>query len=285
MTTSAASRIGWIGLGNIGLPMAERVLAAGLPLTVWARRRDGAQALLHAGARWADDPATLARDGGIVATVVGGPDDVEALHAQMMPAARPGTLFVDMTTAAPRTATASCALAARCGVRSIDAPVTGGVAGARRGTLTSFVGGDADAIERARPLLAACSARIVPCGAAGSGYRVKLVNQTMIGGVLLGLADGTRLARAAGIGAEALQSALAGGTAAGFLFDAYLARMMNGAGPVSFTLGLLRKDLRLAREESQSLGLQAPLLDAAIAALDAAVARHGASAGVQMLAA
>lgn len=287
MTTASGTvtRIGWIGLGHIGRPMAERVLAAGLPLTVWARRREAAVPLLERGAAWAEDPAALARDSDLVATIVGGPDDVEALHAALMPAARPGTLFLDMTTAAPRTAAACAALAARCGVAVLEAPVTGGVAGAQRGTLTSFVGGDADALERARPLLAAYSARIVHCGAAGSGYRVKLVNQTMIGGTLLGLAEGARLARAAGFTAEALQPALAGGTAAGFLFDAYLARMMSGGGPVSFSLGLLRKDLRLAREESLALGLQPLLLDAAIAALDGAVARHGAQAGVQMLAA
>jgi 3-hydroxyisobutyrate dehydrogenase-like beta-hydroxyacid dehydrogenase len=277
--------IGWIGLGHIGRPMAARVLQAGFPLTVWARRREAAQPLLDAGAAWADDPVALAQAGEIVVTVVGGPDDVQALHAQMMPAACPGTVFVDATTAAPRTAAAAAALAALHGLRSIDAPVTGGVAGAQRGTLTSFVGGEADAIERARPLLAAYSARLVPCGAPGSGYRVKLVNQTVIAGVLLGLADAARLARAAGIAADELQAALAGGTASGFLFDAYLGRMVNAGGPVSFSLGLLHKDLRLARDEARALGVQPQLLDAAIAALEAAIARHGAKAGVQMLAA
>ena len=265
--------------------MAARVLQAGFPLTVWARRREAAQPLLDAGAAWADDPVALAQAGEIVVTVVGGPDDVQALHARMMPAACPGTVFVDATTAAPRTAAGAAALAARHGLRAIDAPVTGGVAGAQRGTLTSFVGGEADAIERVRPLLAAYSTRLLPCGAPGSGYRVKLVNQTVIAGVLLGLADAARLARAAGIGADELQAALAGGTASGFLFDAYLGRMVNAGGPVSFSLGLLHKDLRLARDEAQALGVQPRLLDTAIAALEAAIARHGAAAGVQMLAA
>ena len=282
-TPPAAPRIGWIGLGRIGRPMAERVLAAGLPLTVWARRPDAAQPLREAGAAWADDPAALARGSDIVATIVGGPDDVLALQQQMMPASRPGTLFVDLTTASPRTAAASAALAAQHGLLRLEAPVTGGVAGAQRGTLTCFAGGDAAALDAAQPLLSAFAQRTVPCGEAGSGYRFKLINQALIGGVLLGLADGARLARGAGIGPEELQPALAGGTAGGFLFEAYLGRMMSGAGPVSFSLGLLRKDLRLARDESLALGLPPLGLDAAIAALDRAIERHGPEAGVQML--
>lgn len=279
-----APRIGWIGLGRIGRPMAERVLAAGLPLAVWARRPEVAQPLLAAGATWAADPAALARGCDIVATIVGGPDDVAALHRQMMPAARPGTLFVDLTTASPRTAATSAALAAEHGLLRLEAPVTGGVAGAQRGTLTCLAGGDAAALSAAQPLLAAFAQRIVPCGGAGSGYRFKLFNQALVGGTLLGLADGARLARGAGIPVEVLQPALASGTAAGFLFEAYLGRMVSGAGPVSFSLGLLHKDLRLARDESLALGLPPLGLDAAIAALDRAIQRHGPEAGVQMLA-
>ena len=158
------------------------------------------------------------------------------------------------------------------------------MAGAQRGTLTSFVGGPAEALERARPLLSSYSQRLVACGAAGSGYRTKLLNQILMCGSLLGMADGARLARASGLAAAEVQAALEGGTGSSFLLPNYLARMINGDGPVTFTLGLLLKDLRLARAEAQALGVPMPLLDAALATVSAAVLHHGGEAGVQELA-
>lgn len=264
--------------------MAQRVLDAGFELTLWARRRAAAEPLLERGAAWVDSAEALLPRCDVVCTIVTGPDEVQALHATLMPHARPATLFIDMSTAAPRTATAAALRAAPHGLQVLDAPVTGGVAGAQRGTLTSFVGGNADALERARPLLASYSQRVVACGPAGSGYRTKLLNQTLMVGSLLGLADGARLARASGMAAADVLAALEGGTGSSFLLPNYLARMISGEGPVTFTLGLLLKDLRLAREEAQALELPMPLLDAALAAVSQAVLRHGAEAGVQELA-
>ncbi|MFT3817151.1 MAG: NAD(P)-dependent oxidoreductase [Rubrivivax sp.] len=276
--------VGWIGLGHIGLPMAQRVLGAGFALHAWARRPEAAAPLLHAGAQWCGDPETLAQRADIVCTCVGGPADVTGLHRRLMPAARPGTLFIDCSTAAPATAIESARLASDVGVACLDAPVTGGAAGAQRGTLTSFVGGPAEALARAQPLLAAYSQRVVHAGAAGAGYRLKLINQTLMVGSLLAVADAAMLARAAGLDAAALKTALAGGSGASALFDAYWLRMMAPEGPASFSLGLLRKDLALARDEAQSLGTPTRLLDAALAAVDTACRRHGADAGLQMLA-
>lgn len=283
MTTSAPT-VGWIGLGNIGLPMARRVLAAGLPLQVWARRRETAAPLVDAGASLAENPEALARACDVIATIVGGPDDVRDLHRRMAPRARPGTVFVDMTTASPGNARESGELAALAGAFAIDAPVTGGVAGAMQGALTSFVGGDADALARARPVLEAFCKRIVPCGPAGSGYRMKLVNQTIVAGALLGIAQGAALARASGFPPQTVKDALGTGSASGFLFDGYFVRMMESAGPVSFTLGLFRKDLTLAQAECAAHGLSTAFVDYAIAAVDRAAARHGEAAGVQVLA-
>ncbi len=276
-------KVGWIGLGHIGAPMAARVLAAGHALQVWARNPAGTAALQAAGATVASTAAALARDNDVVCTCVGGPDDVLGLHRQLMPLARPGTLFIDCSTAAPRTGEASAALAAAHGQRALDAPVTGGVAGAQRGSLTTFVGGDAAVLDSARPLLASFSARVLHSGGAGAGYRVKLINQTLMAGALMGLADGARLARAAGLDAAWLKDALGSGSGASALFDAYLPRMLAGDGPASFSLGLLLKDLRLARDEGLTQQLPTPLLDAAIATVEAACQRHGPDAGLQAL--
>ncbi len=279
------SRIGWIGLGRIGAPMARRVIEAGWPLTLWARRPERAPAgFAEPEVRWATSLTELAEACDAIVTVVSGPDDVRELHAALMPIARKGTVFVDLSTALPATAEQSTQWADTHGHLCLDCPVTGGVGGAQRGILTGFAGGAAQAVAMANPVLQAFCQRVVPCGPAGSGYRTKLINQTLMAGVLMGLADGTRLARAHGMDAGWLKSTLASGSGSSALFDTYLGRMMSGDGPVTFTLGLLLKDLQLARSAYDALGLQAPLLDAAITTVHAAVAQHGADAGLQALA-
>ncbi|MCC6868942.1 MAG: NAD(P)-dependent oxidoreductase [Burkholderiales bacterium] len=283
--TAALPVVGWIGLGNIGAPMAHRVLAAGFSLRVWARRPEAVGDIARAGADVAATPEALARSCDIVATIVGGPDDVVGLQQRMIGEAKRGSVFVDLTTAAPGTAAAGAALASAAGVGLLDAPVTGGVAGAAKGSLTCFVGGDAAALETVRPLLATFCARIVPCGPAGAGYRMKLVNQTIVAGTLLGVAHGAALARSWDLTAPLVRDALGSGTASGFLFDAYLERMLPPAGAATFTLGMLRKDLRLARAEARTGHGDAAFLDTALAAVDTACTRHGEHAGVQWLAA
>lgn len=277
--------VGWIGLGRMGEPMAERLLGAGWPLRVWARRPEACAAAAAAGAVAVDSPAALARECDFVVTIVGDSADVTALHEQMLPQARPGAVFIDMTTAAPATALRCAALAASRGVFVLDAPVSGGVAGAKQGTLAIFVGGESAVLARAMPLLDVLGRHVVHCGGAGAGYRMKLVNQTMIAGTLLGLANGAALARSGGFSAELLTRSLAHGTASGRLFDAYSTRMLDVGGETTFTLGLLRKDVRLAREEAVAAGTPTRLLDVALQALDEACAQHGEAQGVQWLAA
>lgn len=276
--------VGWIGLGRIGWPMAERVLGAGWPLRVWSRRPQTRTAALALGAAAVATPEALARECEIVVTIVGDSTDVCELHERMLPQARPGAVYLEMTTAAPATALRSAELAARSGAVVLDAPVSGGVAGARQGALTQFVGGAHEALARCTPLLQAFSRDIVHCGSAGAGYRMKLVNQTIVAGILLGLADGAQLARGAGFDAELLRRALGRGTASGLLFDSYAERMRDAGGAVTFTLGLLRKDLRLARDEALARGAGTRLLDFALVSVAQACEQHGESAGVQALA-
>lgn len=276
------ARVGWIGLGRIGTPMAGRLAASGHALTVWARRPEATQTLAAAGAQVAASVDELAGCE-VLCTCVGGPDDVRELQARLMPMAAPGTLFIDCSTADPATAVHADEQARARGLLSVDAPVTGGVAGAARGTLTAFVGGRPEACDRARPVLAAFASRQVAAGGPGSGYRLKLVNQTLMVGSLLAVAQAARLAHAAGFEAGPTQDALAGGTGASTLFEVYWKRMMGEPGPVTFTLGLLLKDLRLARAEAHELGCPTQLLDAALDAVDEAIARHGPAAGLQAL--
>jgi 3-hydroxyisobutyrate dehydrogenase-like beta-hydroxyacid dehydrogenase len=277
--------IGWIGLGAMGLPMARRLLADDCELFVWARRADSASALVEAGAQRADDPEALAQRCDVVFTIVGGPADVVALHRRMLPHARHGAAFVDMTTASPAAANELEALARTAGAAWLDCPVTGGAAGARNGTLTIFAGGDEATVERCRPLLSRLGSRIVPCGPAGGGYRMKLVNQTIMAGALLGIAQGAAFARACGLSAAHVGDALGAGTASGPLFQSYLGRMVEPGGPETFSLAMLRKDLTLARDDAAAHGATTRFLDFALQLVADACERFGERAGVQWLAA
>ncbi|SHH41430.1 NAD(P)-dependent oxidoreductase [Pollutimonas bauzanensis] len=275
--------IGWVGLGKMGLPMAQRLLQAGYPLHVWARNPEQTLTLRKQGARVATDLLELAQRCQTVCTILGDTRDVESVYEKLLPGMQPDSIFIDMTTAAPRMAAALVKLTATRGAQFLDAPVTGGVAGAANGTLTHFVGGDAAVLQRSAALLAQLGQRAVHCGAAGSGYRMKLVNQTMIAGVFLGLAEGLALARSSHFDIRLLNTALSKGTASGMLFDSYAQRMMHGSGDVTFTLGLLRKDLRLAQAEAEFQQHPSPFLKFAVQYLNTACERFGAHAGVQML--
>lgn len=233
----------------------------------------------------AQAPEALARECDVVATIVGGPDDVVSLFERMLPHARPGTVFLEMTTASPRTSALLCPTAERARVVVLDCPVTGGVGAAQQGTSTHFVGGNARSLASCRSLLEVLAQRVVHCGDAGSGYRMKLINQTMVAGILLGLADGSALARTSGFDAGVVRDALGAGTASGPLFHSYIERVLDPTGAVTFTVGMLRKDLQLARDEALVSGGSVRLLDFALALAHEACERYGAAAGVQSLAA
>jgi len=277
--------VGWIGLGSMGRPMAERVLAAGWPLAVWARERASAQPLVDQGARWAPSLAELAQGRTHVLTMLRGTEDVRQVHQALLPHVAAGTHVIDMTTAAPGVAGPLASQLQERGANWLDCPVTGGIAGARAGTLTLFAGGAAAAQEGSRPLLERLGQRIVDCGGVGSGYRMKLINQTLMAGALLGLAEGAAMARAGGLGGAALRQALDGCTGSGWMFDAYAERMVDGGGAVGFTLAMLHKDIELALAAAQELGRAGtPVLSQALAVVRSACERHGPQAGVQALA-
>lgn len=275
--------IGWIGLGKMGLPMALRLRASGQRMLVWARNPEQTLALRKQGAQVATDLMELAHRCSTVITILGDTRDVGSVYQALQPSMQEGTLFIDMTTAAPGVAATIQEMVEPHRAFFLDAPVTGGVPGAAQGTLTHFVGGDAQVLERARAVLAVLGQRAVHCGPAGSGYRMKLVNQTIIAGVLLGLAEGMALARASEFDPALIDAALGSGTASGLLFKSYAQRMMTGGGDANFTLGLLRKDLRLAQAEAEIQRQSSRFLNFAIMVLNQACDQFGPQAGVQML--
>lgn len=269
----------------MGLPMARRLLSGGWRLVVWARRQAAAQPLLDEGASWANDPAQLAHSCDRLVLMLRGSDDVRELVSAMLPAVRSGTTLIDMTTAAPAIAAPLAADLATRGVHWLDCPVTGGVAGARDGRLTLFAGGSEEVLEACRALLDRLGQRTVPCGGPGSGYRMKLVNQILMAGALLGLAEGASLARHYGLSADKVRAALDGGSGSSWMFNAYIERMIDREESVGFTLAMLHKDLQLAKDAAVDLGIDGHLLlRHALDAIARAMERHGPAAGIQTLA-
>jgi 3-hydroxyisobutyrate dehydrogenase len=284
--TTTRGTIGFIGLGNMGRPMAANLLAAGHRLRVHSRTRAKAAPLVAAGAAWCDEPGAVAHEADAVVTIVGGPDDVAGVYRDaLFPAARAGTLLIDMTTCSPRLAAALHEEAATRGLRLLDAPVTGGVGGAASGSLAIMVGGDEADYRAALPILEPLGKRIAWCGPAGSGQRLKLANQTMVACIVLGLAEGLGLAAAGGLDVARLAPTLGEGTAGGFLFKAYAAKMIAGDFAATFTVAHLIKDLRLAHAEAASLDVDAVALRAALGQFERLARERGDALGIQAIAA
>lgn len=203
-----ALRTGFIGLGNIGRPMAERQAAAGLPLVVHDIFPGAREGLEARGATWLPSPAAVAASADVVGVCVRDDDQVNAVIAGsggILEGASPGLVVAVHSTVLPRTVRDLAARAGDCGVVVIDAPVTGGAHRAATGHLCAMVGGPAEALERCRPAFQAWADRIVHCGPLGSGLGVKLCNNLMSYMAFLAAFEADLLARAAGLSVEALE--------------------------------------------------------------------------------
>jgi 3-hydroxyisobutyrate dehydrogenase len=277
--------IGFIGLGMMGQPIAGHLQAAGHDLVVHSRTRTKADALITKGARWAETPADVAGAADFVLTNVGGPDDVAAVYrgdSGLFSAARAGQILVDLTTSSPGLAAALAAEAAS-GVTCLDAPVTGGVKGARAGTLSVMVGGDADALERIRPVMECFAGSIRYFGQPGAGQHAKLVNQTAVAGIMLGLAEALAYAERAGLDGGLMLETLNSGTARSFLLETYGPAMLKRETGAGFFVDHFIKDLSLAKQEAERQGLNPGGLGTALDAYRA-LSRSGLGrAGIQSL--
>ncbi|WP_238011656.1 NAD(P)-dependent oxidoreductase [Dactylosporangium sp. AC04546] len=246
-------RIGWIGTGLMGAPMAGRLIEAGHQVGVHNRTRAKAEPLLALGAEWAGSVAEAARDRDVVVTMLSYPQDVAAAYEApdgILAVAAPGTIAIDMSTSSPGLARRLAELAAGGPLAAVlDAPVSGGPAGARGGTLSIFVGGDADAVARIRPLLEALGTTVVHHGPAGSGQAAKLVNQALVANVTQGVCEAFAAAEAAGLEPDRVLESLRVGVAGSPLLDFAWTRLAAGDLEPGFKVAHLAKDLRLALDE------------------------------------
>ena len=242
-------RAGFIGLGAMGLPMAGHLARAGLLCAVWNRTHAKA---VEAAREWKVDApvevADLARDCNVIALCVPADADVLELAQVIAANAKPGTVVVDHSTVSSVTAKAAHATLAGRGIAFVDAPVSGGVEGAKNGKLSVMIGGDADALVRVRPVLDCYGAKINHMGDVGAGQNTKAVNQVLVAGIAQAVCEGLALAENLGLDAERLLPTLAAGAAGNWFLDKRGATMLRGEFSVGFKLALLLKDLRIVRE-------------------------------------
>jgi 3-hydroxyisobutyrate dehydrogenase len=254
-------RIGFVGLGTMGAAMAANLLRAGAQLTVWNRTPGKASPLVEMGAVEAASPREVADRADITVICVSDTPDVQALLFGVdgiAGGARTGSLVIDCSTISPEATRDFGRRLAEGGVALVDAPVSGGSEGARLGTLTIFVGGGESNVARARPVLAAMGKTITHLGPLGNGQAAKAVNQVIISGTYLGVAEGIVLGIQAGLDPRQLVEALSGGAAESWVLANRSASMIVDEYPLGFRLALHRKDLGIALEMANETGVMLP---------------------------
>lgn len=268
-------RIGFIGLGIMGRPMAGHLLAAGHELTVWNRSRPGIDALLQQGAAEAASPADVASRSAVVFTMVGDSPDVERValgEDGIASGAASGLVHIDNTTMSPAVTRSIAERYADKGIELLDAPVSGGEAGAINAALSIMVGGKEDVFERCRPLFEVIGKTVTYCGPSGAGQTVKLCNQVLVSVTNLAVCEALVLAKKAGVPPLTMIDAVKNGAAASWQLSNLAPRMVQGDYRPGFKVWHQQKDLRLALEVARENALPLPatsLVHQLFAALEA----------------
>lgn len=252
------TRVGFVGLGVMGAPMAGHLIATGHDVAVWNRTPSKSEPLRALGATVAPNLAVLAADCGVVMLCVNRTEDVRECLAALMPAARPGTLFVDHSTISVQGAREIHAEVARRGLRFIDAPITGGSIGAVQGTLTVFCGGDAGDVGEASPWLEAYARRIAHVGGPGAGQSTKAANQIAVAGTLLAMCEALAFAEKAGLDVETTRDLLAGGAAGSWALDHYGPKIVARDWTPGFSVENQLKDLGYCNEAAREVDANVP---------------------------
>ncbi len=255
-------RVAFLGLGTMGAAMAANLVRAGFTVTGWNRTPGRADGGGPGGLAIAQSAAEAVADADTVVICVSDTPDVEAVlfgPAGVVEGARPGSLIIDCSTIAPSGSWGFAARLAEHDLAMIDAPVSGGSEGARNATLTIFVGGDAEDVERGRPVLEAMGQTITHVGPIGAGQAVKAVNQVILAGAYLGVAEGIVLAIKAGLDVEQVVAALGGGAAQSWVLANRSGRMLDNDYPLGFKVALHRKDLGIALALAEQLGAVLPV--------------------------
>lgn len=255
-------RVGFIGLGLMGAPMASNLLRAGYELTVHNRTAAKQEPLVAAGARGAGSAAEVAEASDIVITMLPDSPDVEKVldgPDGVFKTARPGTLVIDMSTISPVVTRELAAKASAAGMRMLDAPVSGADVGAREGTLAIMVGGEPEDVERAMPLFEVMGSKITRVGPSGSGQVVKACNQVITAVTIAAVSEAIVLGERAGVEPERMLEAVSGGLAGSKVIDVKRPQLLSRDFEPGFTVDLHHKDLGIVLATAREYGVSLPL--------------------------
>ena len=253
--------LGWIGTGVMGAAMLARLQEAGYASVVYTRTKEKAQPLLEAGAQWADSPRAVAERCPVLFTIVGFPHDVREVYFGedgLLAGTQEGAILVDMTTTEPSLAQEIYQRAQVQQVHTVDAPVSGGDVGAKNGTLSIMVGGDEPAVDAVMPLLEVMGKNIVYQGEAGAGQHTKMGNQITIAGTMIGVCESLLYGHRAGLDLPTMLRSISGGAAACWTLDQLAPRMVNRNFDPGFYVEHFIKDMGIALQEANRLGLSMP---------------------------
>jgi 3-hydroxyisobutyrate dehydrogenase len=262
MKTDDGLSAGFIGLGAMGAPMAGNLHAAGYLAAVWNRSPARLDAFIakHP-ARRARSPADLAAGVDLVISCVSADADLIEVAEQLLPALGKDSVLVDCSTVGLETARAVAARVRSRGAEFLDAPVSGGVEGARRGTLAMMVGGEPAVLERVRPVLSCMAARIEHMGPSGSGQATKAVNQIMAAGINQAVSEALAFAQAHELPMDKVTDVVGGGAAANWFLDHRGRSMVEGNYGEGFKVALHHKDLEICRRMAAALGVSLPVVE------------------------
>jgi len=274
MDSGAKARIGFIGLGLMGRPMAMNLLKAGHPVTVWNRTASRADELVAAGAKLAKSPKEAAIGTDVLVTIVSDPPALEevlwgkgnggvSVADAALAALKPGAIYIDSSTVSPDLARKIAAACSAKGVKFLDAPVTGGDWGAKKGELVFMVGGDPETLKAAEPVIGVMGKKWFLLGPNGAGQTIKLAMNSILALQVEALAEALALVTAAGLKGESLVEVLQSSMARSGVLDVKAPNLLKGEYVPSFPLRLMYKDVSLAMDLAKELGVTLPAAAAA----------------------
>jgi 3-hydroxyisobutyrate dehydrogenase len=255
-------KAGVIGLGAMGVPMARNLHRAGRLAALWNRTLDKAATLaVELGVVAAADPAALARESTVILLSVSADADVLEVIAALAPGLQPGAVVVDTSTVSRKTARAAAQRVAETGAAFLDAPVSGGVEGARRGTLAMMVGGEPEVLERVCPVLEAVAGRITHLGPTGSGQATKAVNQIMAAGINQAVSEALAFAAAHALPLDKVIEVVGAGAAGNWFLEHRGPTMARESFEPGFRVALHHKDLAICKAMAAQLGVSLPVVE------------------------
>ncbi|WP_026583096.1 NAD(P)-dependent oxidoreductase [Bacillus sp. J33] len=253
--------VGFVGTGVMGKSMAGHLLKAGYPLIVYTRTKEKASELLENGAEWAETPLEVAQKANVIITIVGYPADVEEVYlgeSGIITNGNKNTYVIDMTTSTPTLAKKIYKEAGKKGMHALDAPVSGGDVGAREAKLSIMVGGDREAFQAVEPIFNLLGTNIVYQGKAGSGQHTKMCNQIAIASNMIGVCEAVVYAEKAGLDPKTVLQSISTGAAGSWSLSNLAPRMIEGNFEPGFYIKHFIKDMTIALEEAEAMGMMTP---------------------------